>query len=431
MGSTRGAGIALAGLVIAAPATAAAHQVGLSQGRYRVAAGGAEVGVTLIFARGEIRSLAAEVDQDRDGELSEVELMVGAGVLEEALAEGIAVAIDDRDCAQSFAGASLTEEDGLEIRLRFACPPGGAADTDADAEEAGPGELRIDFPALLELGGAHRHIARVLPPGSDKVRAERVLHRLKRRARVPLSEPPPAAAPPPTEAGRAREEADPGRSAASTGAPGTPSAPSTPGSPGLSDSPEDAAVDRDRAAYFTLGVEHILVGVDHLVFLLGLVIVGGRTRSWVAMITAFTLGHSLSLGLAALGLLSPSPALVEPLIAASIVYVGLENLLTRDLRALRRRWRITLPFGFIHGFGFAGALIEIGLPPGEEAVVLALFNLGVEVGQLAALAVIALVLAGVAAIPGLRDRPWQRVVSVGIVLAGLVWLCARVLERVV
>ncbi|MCA9656913.1 MAG: HupE/UreJ family protein, partial [Myxococcales bacterium] len=190
----------------------------------------------------------------------------------------------------------------------------------------------------------------------------------------------------------------------------------------------DAAIDRDLAAYFALGVEHILVGVDHLVFLLGLVIVGGRTRNWVAMITAFTVGHSISLGLAALGLLAPSPALVEPLIAASIVYVGLENLLTRDLRALRRRWRITLPFGFIHGFGFAGALLEIGLPPGEEAAVLALFNLGVEVGQLAALAVIALVLAGVAAIPGLRERPWQRVVSVGIVLAGLGWLIARVLE---
>jgi hydrogenase/urease accessory protein HupE len=421
MGSTRGAGIALAGLVIAAPVTAAAHQVGLSQGRYRVAADGAEVGVTLIFARGEIRSLAAEVDQDRDGELSEVELMVGAGVLEEALAEGIAVAIDDRDCAQSFAGASLAEEDGLEIRLRFACPLVGVADTDADGEEARPGELRIDLPALLELGGAHRHIARVLSPGSDKVRAERVLHRLKRRARVPLSEPPPVAGPP-TEAASTRARADAGRSPAPTDAPGAPTSPSV---------PEDAVVDRDRAAYFTLGVEHILVGVDHLVFLLGLVIVGGRTRNWVAMITAFTLGHSLSLGLAALGLLAPSPALVEPLIAASIVYVGLENLLTRDLRALRRRWRITLPFGFVHGFGFAGALIEIGLPPGEEAVVLALFNLGVEVGQLAALAVIALVLAGVAAIPGLRDRPWQRVVSVGIVLAGLVWLCARVIELVV
>ncbi|MEZ4383134.1 MAG: HupE/UreJ family protein [Nannocystaceae bacterium] len=395
------------GLCGAWSTTAAAHQVGLSRGLYRVAAAGERVDVTLTFARGELRSLAPEVDQDRDGELGEVELMVGAGLLEAALAEGIAVAVDDRGCAQSFVGAALTEEDGLDVRLRFACPPAAEG-----AEVAAPGELRIDLPALLELGGAHRHIARVVAPGSDAVRAERVLHRLKRRARAPLGEPlapaPSTAASPPSEPIPARRGAE------------------RPQQP-----PASAAVDRDLAAYFTLGVEHILVGVDHLVFLLGLVIVGGRTRDWLAMITAFTVGHSTSLGLAALGVLAPSPALVEPLIAASIVYVGLENLLTRDLRALRRRWRITLPFGFIHGFGFAGALLEVGLPPGEEAAVLALFNLGVEVGQLAALAVIALALAGVAAIPGLRGRPWQRVVSVGVVLAGLVWLCARVLAQVV
>ncbi|MCA9661727.1 MAG: hypothetical protein KC486_25540, partial [Myxococcales bacterium] len=244
MASTRGAGIALAGLVIAAPATAAAHQVGLSQGLYRVAADGAEVGVTLTFARGEIRSLAAEVDQDRDGDLSEAELMVGARLLEEALAEGIAVAVDDRDCAQSFAGASLTEEDGLEVRLRFRCPS-------VDDSEAPPGELRIDFPALIELGGAHRHIARVVPPGSDKVRAERVLHRLKRRARAPLGEAPTPAASPQVEPIRVRRGDD-----------GPPPTERRPEPAERRPEPADAAIDRDLD--FLPDVDEAIAGTDPL-----------------------------------------------------------------------------------------------------------------------------------------------------------------------
>ncbi|MCY1009602.1 HupE/UreJ family protein [Nannocystis pusilla] len=181
---------------------------------------------------------------------------------------------------------------------------------------------------------------------------------------------------------------------------------------------------RPVSAYFELGVEHILIGTDHLVFLLGLVVVGGRLRSLVAVITAFTLGHSLSLALATLGIWTPSGAWVEPAIALSIAYVGVENFFVPDAAG---RWRITLPFGFVHGFGFAGVLAELGLPAGEVGPALLLFNLGVEAGQLAVLALVlpVLLLLG-------RWEPYRRYrgakwISGAIVLAGLWWFFERVL----
>jgi hydrogenase/urease accessory protein HupE len=133
-----------------------------------------------------------------------------------------------------------------------------------------------------------------------------------------------------------------------------------------------------------LGVEHILTGADHLVFLLGLILVGGRFRSLLGVITAFTLAHSITLALAALSVFAPSPRLVEPAIALSIAYVGIENLFVKDAS---KRWRITFPFGLIHGFGFAGALREIALPHAQVPIALVSFNLGVEIGQLAVLAI--------------------------------------------
>lgn len=437
-------------LIAGLPSPAAAHTIGLSQGLYRVmagadpAGGGESVAVTLTLARGELRNLAREVDQDRDGELSEVEVMLGATAIEATIVGGLRISVGDRSCTPRFDGASLTEEDGLEIALRYACPPVTDPAKPTAAGEPKPGDteppgsptaedsdgpaLRIDFPALVDLG-AHRHIARIVPPGSDEVSAERVLHRLRSQAQISLTpastsaktpEPAPAKTPEPAPApepadSRADElsrgaEATTGDPAASDGAP----APATP--PG----------DRDLAAYFTLGVEHILSGVDHLVFLLGLMIAGGRLRDWALMITAFTVGHSASLALATLELWTPPSSIIEPLIAASVIYIGLENLLRVDPAALRRRWRLTLPFGFVHGFGFAGALAEVGIKGSDGAVawVLALFNLGVELGQLAALATMALVLR---AIPQLSSPTAKRSISAAIALAGLAWLIARVL----
>lgn len=171
-----------------------------------------------------------------------------------------------------------------------------------------------------------------------------------------------------------------------------------------------------------LGLEHIVTGFDHLVFLLGLVIVQGRRRDLLLVVTAFTVGHSISLALATFGVFTPSARFVEPAIALSIVWVGVENLFTPRPRA---RARITLPFGLVHGFGFATALREIGLPRAQLPAALLAFNVGVELGQVLALAAVLPVL------HLLRRWPWfaergVRVVSLGVALAGVVWFLSRV-----
>lgn len=143
------------------------------------------------------------------------------------------------------------------------------------------------------------------------------------------------------------------------------------------------------SGYLLLGVEHLWGGFDHLCFVIGLVLLLRRLRPLLIGITAFTLGHSLTLGLAVLGFVRIDPALTEFAIAASIVLLALEL-----LRAPERgpgpvaRWPALLPaaFGLLHGLGFAGALGAIGLPQGEIPLALFAFNLGIELGQLSLVA---------------------------------------------
>lgn len=175
-------------------------------------------------------------------------------------------------------------------------------------------------------------------------------------------------------------------------------------------------------AYVKLGIEHILTGYDHLVFLFGLVVIGGRLRGLLKAITAFTVAHSLSLALAVLGAWTPSPRLVEPAIALSIAYIGLENFYVKDAE---KRWRITLPFGFVHGFGFAGALVERHLPRARLPAALLGFNVGVEIGQLAVFAVMLPLL--VLARRSARVRTTGvRLANAAIIVVGLIWLVLRV-----
>lgn len=135
-------------------------------------------------------------------------------------------------------------------------------------------------------------------------------------------------------------------------------------------------------AYTVLGVEHILSGFDHLLFVLALLFLVGFNRKLLFTITAFTLAHSLTLALSALGLLTLRSPPVEATIALSIVLVAAEAL--HGQRTLSRRWPalVAFLFGLVHGLGFAGALQEIGLPQKHLAVALATFNVGVEIGQL-------------------------------------------------
>lgn len=136
------------------------------------------------------------------------------------------------------------------------------------------------------------------------------------------------------------------------------------------------------ATYLALGVEHILLGIDHLLFVLALLFLVGFNRQLLFTITAFTLAHSLTLALSALGLLTLRSPPVEATIALSIVLVAAEAL--HGGKTLARRWPalVAFLFGLVHGLGFAGALQEIGLPQKHLAVALLTFNVGVELGQL-------------------------------------------------
>src|SRR5262249_44758873 len=133
--------------------------------------------------------------------------------------------------------------------------------------------------------------------------------------------------------------------------------------------------------FVVLGITHIATGYDHLLFLFGLLLVGGSLRSVLQIITSFTCAHSITLALASLNVITISPRIIEPLIAASIVYVGVDNVLRPELKG---RCLLTFGFGLIHGCGFASALRELGLGANGTSVVLPLvsFNLGVELGQL-------------------------------------------------
>jgi hypothetical protein len=290
--------------------------------------------------------------------------------------------ITERELEQAKGALRRAFVDRIEVRGDGAACPGtidavGLVEEDGMSVSAAyrcpapPSSARIELAIFEELPHGHRHIARTAA-------GEHVLFKASRSLEI------------------AGSGADAG-------------AGSAPPPSGLS--------------FFFIGIEHILLGFDHLVFLLGLVLVGGKIRSLLVVVTAFTIAHSITLGAAVLGLWAPSPRIIEPLIALSIVYVGVENFFVKDAE---NRWRITLPFGLIHGFGFAGALGEIALPRSEIPIALLTFNLGVEVGQIAVLALILpLILAA-------KKRAWfddkgVKVVSALIVFAGLFWFVTRVL----
>lgn len=181
------------------------------------------------------------------------------------------------------------------------------------------------------------------------------------------------------------------------------------------------------ATFVPSGAHHVLIGPDHVLFLIGLILLGGSLRRLALIVTAFTVGHSITLALAATGTFSPPAFVVEPLIALSIVIVGADNLLRRegqrDLRPL-----FALLFGLIHGFGFAFVLREFGLPDGNLAWSLLAFNVGVEIGQLAIVVPAALALAWLRARAPIVTKRIVVGGSLAVVLAGAYWFVDRVLN---
>jgi hydrogenase/urease accessory protein HupE len=369
-------GVAIAALVSLVTVRAEAHAVGLSNGEYE--AHGAALTAKLTFARGEIAELSPGLDADRDGHVTALEVHDARAELERDVLGGVHVkGPDGAACAPALTDAALTEQDGLAVAGRWVCPREGA--------------FSVEVALMSRLARGHRHVARVAKDGV--VTREEILYGDHRTFDV--------------------EAAPAGGEGA---APAGPSA-------------EPAAAHASRplasgaTAFLRMGIEHILTGYDHLVFLLGLVLLRARVKQLLAVVTAFTVAHSITLALAVLGVLAPSPRIIEPAIALSIAYVGVENFFVKDGS---KRWRITFPFGLIHGFGFAGALKEIDLPRASIPTALVSFNVGVEIGQLAVMAVI------LPLVFLLRDRQrWfdpqgVRVLSGAVAVAGGVWFVSRV-----
>ena len=178
--------------------------------------------------------------------------------------------------------------------------------------------------------------------------------------------------------------------------------------------------------YTVLGFTHILPkGLDHILFVLGIFLLSVHWRPLLYQVTAFTVAHSITLALSLYGVISLPASVVEPLIALSIVYVAVENIVVGALKP----WRVWVVFGFglLHGLGFAGVLTELGLPKGEFLPALIAFNVGVELGQLAVI-MLALLTVGL----WFRNRPWYRariVIPASLLIAavGLYWTVERVL----
>ncbi len=309
----------------------------------------------------ELARLLPAIDTNQDGMIDAEELAAGRAALVRAVAGGVTVQADGQRCPGSLDRAWVSEEDG------------GAVFQLRYTCAAIPDRLTLAMPLLDGLAPGHRHLARLFRAGMPEV----------------------------TVLDRGHATWTPGAARVSSSAGGI------------------------AWSMLKLGVEHILGGWDHLLFLLGVILVGARLRALVGVVTAFTLAHSITLALAALSVFAPSPRFIEPAIALSIAYVGVENLFVKDAR---RRWRITFAFGLIHGFGFAGVLREIALPRAQVPIALVTFNLGVEIGQLAVLLVaVPLVLTA-------RRAPWfgdrgVKAVSAAIAVAGAVLFILRLAGR--
>lgn len=338
---------------------AAAHEVGLSQGQYRRHAN--VLDVELVLAQRDATSLIARLDPKHDGSIDPRELEPARAELERRLLGSIAVAQKSGVCAAKLSGAAITERDGLRVTGQLRCAP-----TD--------GAWHVTLGFVQQLARGHRHAAHI---ASGAAIRDELVYGDTPSFDIALED-------------------------AATGGAGKPS----------------------RAGGFLRhGFEHILGGYDHLVFLVALVLAGGKLRSLLKVVTAFTVGHSLSLALATLGVWAPSARLVEPGIALSIAYVAIENLAGLEPS---KRWRVTLPFGLLHGFGFSGALLDVGLNSSEVPSALFFFNVGVELGQVGLLC-LALPLLGAL-------RAWRRLprltlpaLNAALVALSLVWFVQRVL----
>ena len=352
----------LAALLISVASLALAHDPGLSTVTVKVLSG--RFVVEAIFARADIEALVP-LDMNHDRKVSAQEWQQADPLLESLLRDTLVVRGNDGTTSMTEIGFQLDENDNFRV----------AGNVRAENAKA-----TLESPLLKQLPRGHRQFISVLsnqgtPVGEALLTAEN--HALE------------------VNAGTAEE---PGhlQSAATFG------------------------------GFFFMGVEHILTGYDHLIFLFGLLIAMSQFRATLWVITCFTLAHSATLALAAFDLVRIPAHIVEALIAVTIIYVGVENLLR--LHNPTGRWRLALIFGFVHGLGFATDLKEKVAGMVGEKIVLPLvsFNLGVELGQMA-VAAVALPL-----IWWLRSQPvlvrgLVPACSTLVIVAGAWWLVERTL----
>ena len=320
---------------------------------------GKVISARLTFARADI-AIIATIDADRDGQITQAEFDAARPRLKSLAKESLSLKLDDREISPNAIAVHLDESAAIHFDLDFPTTQGS--------------KLLLRSLLIEKLPRGHRQFLS-LSDEDDSARAQRMLDATNNSfecdlAALPISQSRPHA----------------------------------------------------FWGFLALGVEHILLGFDHLAFLFALLIAGGKAREAIKIITSFTIAHSITLGLATMNVVKVAPGLVEPLIAVSIIYVGLENIFRREIK---RRWLLTFAFGLIHGFGFASALSELGVGSGIKAVVpLLSFNLGVEFGQISIASVI------LPLIWKLRQHPqfvirYVPACSILVAVAGGYWLIER------
>ena len=342
---------------------AAAHDPGLSS--LTIRPGTTSLDATLTLAIKDAAQLA-ELDENHDGTVTQVEFGRSRWQLEAALAREVVIAADGKVAKAKSIRSRLDENNNVEVRLDF------------DAVVFSSLEIQSRLIASLPLG--HRQYLQVQNSAGETV-FEQLFSAAADHAAVQI--------------------------------------------PRTNWSTTAVESVHSCANFLSLGVRHIWTGYDHLLFLFGLLVVARGFFAALNIITSFTIAHSITLAVATLRLVQIPSRIVEPLIAASIVFVGVENLLRGEIPKSRRM--VTFGFGLIHGFGFASALREAGIASGAGGIVLPLFsfNLGVELGQ---------VMVAATALPiiwKLRENPmfvarWAPVCSAAVVLLGSFWLVERV-----
>jgi hypothetical protein len=340
-----------------------AHQVNTSYST--LALHGETAEFVLAFDESDLFLLFPELDANGDGALWAEEVLTGVEAAQQWLSAHVVVRVDGQALGLTPMHPRVESDADGNLFLRATYELSVPAD---------PALLQVDYSALLQppLLAVHRNLLKLMIPG--RVEALSVL-----------------SAEQPTHEVRLREESE--------------------------------SMWSQIGGFIWLGVEHIWIGYDHIMFLLALIVIGSSLGPLVKIVTAFTVAHSITLVLATLGWVVLPTRLVEAGIALSIVYVAAENFWLRDAR---HRWLLTFGFGFIHGFGFANVLRDLGLPTEGLIASLLGFNVGVEVGQVVIVTIV------FPAILWLSRRSFHeravRLVSAVILLFGLGWFVERVLD---